>query len=88
MTTLEQHIEGFIKLGQYLRGIEVQSSEYTPLFDCIQKAQYHNGWFTQEYCLKALRAWGEVLQVDALQKWTNQYNFGATTSKNIGLILA
>ena len=88
MTTLEQHIEGFKKLGQYLRGIEAQSSEYAPLFDCIQKAHNHNGWFTQENCLKALRAWGEVLQVDALQKWTAQYNFGAIAPKNIGLILA
>lgn len=88
MTTVEQHIEGFKKLGQYLREIEAQSSEYALLFDCIQKAQHRNGWFTQENCLKALRAWGEVLQAEALQEWTSQYNFGATAPKNIGLILA
>lgn len=88
MTTVEQHIEGFKKLGQYLREIEAQSSEYTLLFDCIQKAQHCNGWFTQENCLKALRAWGEVLQTETLQEWTSQYNFGATAPKNIGLILA
>jgi hypothetical protein len=88
MTPVEQHIEGFKKLGQYLREIEAQTSEYAPLFECIQKAQHHNGWFTQENCLKALRAWGEVLQAGALQEWTSQYNFGATVPKNIGLILA
>ena len=88
MTPVEQHIEGFKKLGQYLREIEAQTSEYATLFECIQKAQHHNGWFTQENCLKALRAWGEVLQAGALQEWTSQYNFGATVPKNIGLILA
>ena len=88
MTPVEQHIEGFKKLGQYLRGIKAQTSEYAPLFECIQKAQHHNGWFTQEDCLKALGAWGEVLQARALQEWTSQYNFGATAPKNIGLILA
>ena len=88
MTTVEQHIEGFNKLGEYLCKIEIQSSEYTLLFDCIQKAQHHNGWFTQENCLKALRAWGKALQIEALQEWTRQYNFGVTAPKNIGLILA
>ncbi len=88
MTPVEQHIEGFKKLGQYLREIKAQTSEYAPLFVCIQKAQHHNGWFTQEDCLKALGAWGEVLQARALQEWTSQYNFGATAPKNIGLILA
>ena len=70
MTPVEQHIEGFKKLGQYLREIEAQTSEYAPLFECIQKAQHHNGWFTQENCLEALRAWGEVLHAGALQEWT------------------
>ena len=88
MTPVEQHIEGFRKLGQYLREIKAQTREYAPLFECIQKAQHHNGWFTQENCLKALRAWGKVLHAGSLQEWTSQYNFGATAPKNIGLILA
>ena len=88
MTPVEKHIEGFKKLGQYLREIKAQTSEYAPLFECIQKAQHNNGWFTQENCLKALRGWGELLQVGALQEWTSQYNFGLTAPKNVGLILA
>ena len=86
--SVEQYIEGFKKLGQYLREIDAGSSEYTPLFECIQKAYDRNGWFTLENCLNALRAWGEVLQAGALQEWTNQYNLGANAPKNIGLILA
>ena len=88
MTPVEQHIEGFKKLGQYIREIKAETSEYAPLFECIQKAQHNNGWFTQENCLKALRGWGELLQVGALQEWTSQYNFGLTAPKNVGLILA
>ena len=88
MTPVEKHIEGFKKLGQYLRGIKAHTSEYAPLFECIQKAQHNNGWFTQENCLKALRGWGEVLQAGALQEWTSHYNFGVTAPKNVGLILA
>lgn len=88
MTTIEQHIEGFEKLGQYLREIDINVKEYSSLFDCLRKAQQNNGWFTEENCLKALHAWGEVLQAEALQAWAKLYSFGATAPKNIGLILA
>ena len=88
MTTVEQHIEGFKKLGHYLQGITTDSNEYTPLFECIQNAQHRNGWFTQANCLKALTSWGETLQSSALQKWIKPYHFTARAPKTIGLILA
>ena len=39
MTSVEQHIEGFQKLGQYFRDIDEHSSQYVPLFECIQQVQ-------------------------------------------------
>lgn len=88
MTSVEQHIEGFQKLGQYFRDIDEHSSQYIPLFDCIQQAQNSNGWFTKDNCLKALYAWGEVLTPKALEKWSSQYSFKTNEPKTIGLILA
>lgn len=88
MTSLEQHIEGFNKLGHYLRGIDEDKSDYTPLFDCINKAKQANGWFTPSNCLNALKAWGDALTPAALSQWTTVYSFDEVEPKTVGLILA
>ena len=41
MTTVERHIEGFKKLGDYLRNIDKENTQYQALFDCIQNAKHH-----------------------------------------------
>ncbi|MGB1448368.1 MAG: acyl-CoA reductase [Flavobacteriaceae bacterium] len=88
MSTLEQHLEGFSQLGHYLREIDESSREYTPLFECLRKAEHSNGWFTKDNCLSALNAWGESLTKKALNQWVERYFFGETSPKTIGLILA
>lgn len=88
MSTLEQHLEGFRQLGHYLREIDESSSDYTPLFECLRKAEHTNGWFTKGNCLSALKAWGESLTKEALNQWVERYTFGETSPKTIGLILA
>lgn len=88
MTTLERHIEGFKKLGQYLREIDKENPEYQSLFDCIQQAQFHNGWFTEDACLSSLKSWGNQLSKKLLDQWIGQYKWEEKPSKQLGLVLA
>ena len=88
MGTLEQHIDGFIELGDYLCEINKEDARYAPLFDCLQKAEYTNGWFTQKNSLQALEAWGNALKEEKIKKWLRPYELPNHPPKNIGLILA
>ncbi len=88
MSTLEQHLDGFNKLGHYLRGIDERLDDYSSLFENIAKAEHNNGWFTKNNCLSALKAWGDVLTKANLINGWKAYSFGETSPKTIGLILA
>ncbi len=88
MTRVEQHIEGFKKLGLYLQEIDKENSTYQPLFDCIEQAKHRNGWFTEASCLFALKSWGEQLSVAALNQWISGYTREDRPAKRLGLVLA
>ena len=88
MTTVERHIEGFKKLGDYLRNIDKENTQYQALFDCIQNAKHHNGWFTETSCLQALKSWGELLSPASLEQWISAYTWEERPQKRLGLILA
>lgn len=88
MDILDQHIEGFIRLGDYLRSIKKEDKAYAPLFACIQKATQVNSWFTQKNCLLALKAWGETLQKADIEQWIKAYTLPHPQTKTVGLILA
>ena len=88
MEVLKSPLDGFIQLGEYLRTIRQEEERYTPLFDCLQKAEQVNGWFNQSNCLLALNAWGETLKKDNLAQWIAAYRLPNEKPKTIGLILA
>ena len=88
MDALTSQLDGFIQLGEYLREIHHEQERYSPLFDCLQKAEQVNGWFNQKNCLLALTTWGETLQADNLAQWTAAYQLPNEEPKTIGLILA
>lgn len=88
METLKQHIDGLIKLGQYLQSIRKEDAHYAPLFTCLEKANQTNGWFTQENCLHALETWGSVLTEENIIEWITPYPLPHTHAKTVGLILA
>ncbi len=88
MKPVKQHIEAFAKLGDYLRQIDTEQSNYAPLVKVIQQSKQTNGWFTEENCLNALKSWGKALNENALYEWTSAYLFSKKTPLNIGLVLA
>ena len=62
------------------------------LQEVVRKAGHHNGWFTSENVLYALKHWGELLTEDALTDWLKSYlkshDFNRNRPKIIGIIMA
>lgn len=97
---LEQRIEAFAKLGDFLKqfkpiGIKKhEDSEFNNLFfDAfkmqINRAQEYNGWFNKHNVLKAFESWSDALTLENLTKWTSNYNFNKeTNAKNVAIIMA
>ncbi len=92
---LQQRINAFAKLGSFLNGYlnyldkkTDEPTDYLTLQNAINKAQAHNGWFTQENILFSLTAWAEILTTENLQQWTNNYALLKNTTKNVAVIMA
>lgn len=57
-------------------------------YEAIVTRQFSfNGWFTKENVKSALTAWGALLSVENLEKWTANYAF-AKSPKRVGIIMA
>lgn len=81
---LKQRINAFVKLGEFLRKIEVE----TEAEKVLKKAQAENGWFTQENIKFALKSWSEALSEENLQQWVSNYKIEETTPKAIAVVMA
>lgn len=79
--------EGLVQLGAWMRG-EI-SGQGPDDADWLGQVEAHNGWFTPEMVRHSLRAHGEMLQPETLEKWWSHYSdiesFGAVA---VGCILA
>ena len=82
--TLNKRLDAFVKLGDFL------TQKDTRLEGMIASAQHYNGWFSPENTRKAIDAIASMLQEEALQTWTAQWQDQANISevKKVGLILA
>ncbi len=80
---LEKRIEAFVKLGNRL-----SEDIDKDLMSIIRLAQVHNPWFTENNCMKSLRAWGKVLTRDNLEKWIATYSLNPSQKKKVGIIMA
>lgn len=97
---LEQRIEAFAKLGEFLKQFSTvkieknDDSEFNRLFfDAfeiqINRAHEFNGWFNKPNVLKAFESWAEALTIKNLRKWTSNYTFKEDLEpKNIAIIMA
>ncbi len=93
---LQQRINAFAKLGSFLNEYlnflgektDDVSTGYLTLQNAINKAQAHNGWFTQENIVFSLTAWADALTLNNLQLWTSNYSFLKNTTKNVAVIMA
>ena len=96
---LQQRINAFVKLGEFLgqfskNGIEkkhhvVNNDTFFEGFkQQIQLAESHNGWFTQENILFALENWSNALKINNLKDWIEKYNFNNNGAKKIAIVMA
>ena len=84
MEYLDKKIQGFVKLGKYLRSKKIDSQ----LHDLIIKTENNNRWFTFKNSTKALKIWGNTLKKENIIKWLSKYNFEDKKVKKIGIIMA
>ncbi len=91
---LQQRINAFVKLGDFLNRFLTEQNQNTTLPDfedlnqVIKTAQAYNGWFIKDNILYALQSWAGALTLKNLEKWTNNYRFPDTQPKTIAVIMA
>ena len=98
---LQQRIRAFVQLGKVLKtigdsrpwpGFEVgvDQSEYEALDRQVEQSQLHNKWFTEKNVKKAMRAWGEQLTQENLDKWLEDYasDFENPIDETVGIVMA
>ena len=97
--TLEQRIDAFSKLGDFLSqfhssGLEINEELPTnelflePFRMQIKRAFESNGWFTNQNVTFAFNEWGRLLNKKSLNKWTSYYTLNNESSKSVGVIMA
>jgi hypothetical protein len=96
---LQQRINAFVKLGDFLsqfssEGFEKKDHiEHNDLFfegfkHQIKLAQEHNGWFTKENVIFALKGWSNQLTESNISKWLSTYTFHTENLKTIAIVMA
>ena len=99
MTGHNPNIQAFVKLGEFLgeccTAIENKTSMrgenlewFSKFSHTIETAHHHNGWFTQENLLFALKQWSLALSKDTLEHWLSNYDLSKNQTKRVALILA
>ena len=89
MSPLKDRIKALSEMGHFFRHISEKDCTYTPLFNAIDQAQTQNGWFQKTACLLALKAWGETLRLERIEKWLLPYGYEEQKNpKTIAVIMA
>ncbi|KAA3624414.1 MAG: acyl-CoA reductase [Flavobacterium sp.] len=79
---LQQRINGFVKLGRFI------TSEILENKEVINSASAHNGWFTRENIVFALKGWSEVLTEENLNKWLSAYSIPEKQPQTVAIVMA
>ncbi len=97
---LEQRINAFVKLGDFLSQFSNETIEKKDniehndlFFDGFKHqrklAEEHNGWFTIENIAFALKGWTESLTIENLNTWLKPYQMDrVSSSKLVAIIMA
>lgn len=98
---LENRIEAFARLGEFLRQFEISGSnvqdtnrlntKYFKRFEsAIRETNLHNPWFIEKFVRQAVTGIGRSLEKFKLQKWIEQYPELKSTKKKIsaGVVMA
>jgi len=96
---LEERIQAFVKLGDFLsqfstKGIvKKEDILHNDLFfdgfnHQIKLAKEHNGWFTDENILFSLSNWSKALVESNIKQFTKNYQFRSIEPKKVAIIMA
>lgn len=96
--TLENRINAFVKLGEFLSQFSVDSIKkkanilhndlFFEVFETqIKRAHETNGWFDVENVCFSLESWSQCLTRNNLEKWTSDYSL-KNEQKTIAIIMA
>lgn len=95
MSSLEQRIQAFVKLGEFLRGFDLENHgpgaetpERLEFRDAVERATLRNGWFTAENLKYALSTWGHELTEENLRNWVTPYSITDADPKVVAIIMA
>ncbi|MEQ5791665.1 acyl-CoA reductase [Muricauda sp. NFXS6] len=87
-------IAAFVKLGKYLTDFCDNCYSKTDEVDSelkkiVAQARHHNGWFTEDNILFALKQWGYLLTEENLKAWLSNYTFKKYSEpKTVGIVMA
>ncbi len=96
---LQQRINAFVTLGDFLSQFscnEFKQNDHIKHNDVffdgfkhqITLAGEHNGWFTKENIVFALKGWSSQLTRTNIEQWVSTYNFDKEPLKTIAIIMA
>ncbi len=92
---LDKRKKAFVTLGSFIRQflaadkpINCNKVFYSKLEAQVIQAVNHNGWFTKENVLFALKSWADVLTEKNVEKWVAAYDFSKVKIKTVGIVTA
>ena len=96
---LEQRINAFVKLGEFLDQfskesiVKKENIEHNDLFfdgfkHQIKLAEEHNGWFTKENMAFSINSWANALTKNNIDAWLSKYKIKEQTPKVVAIIMA
>lgn len=96
---LEQRINAFVKLGEFLDQFSKESIEkkehieHNDLFfdgfkHQLKLAKEHNGWFTKENMAFSINSWANALTKNNINAWLSKYKIKEQTPKVVAIIMA
>lgn len=96
---LQQRINAFIKLGEFLNqfqqidSVKNDTVEANDLFfdgfkHQLKLAEESNGWFTKKNIAFSLRNWADALTKSNINRWLSNYNIAVETPKTVAIIMA
>lgn len=94
VTTIDQKIDAFHKLGELFKDISDESKDslYQEWIEKFNKkivsAYQYNNWFTKDYILLSFKNWSKELVDKNLSFWINKYEKKDCSNKTIAIIMA
>jgi hypothetical protein len=82
---IEQRIAAFSKLGEKITEV-VNGADIQPLRAAISTSVVANGWFIEDFIIKALKAIAHNLEENKLKDLVSRYDL-SSSSKHVGVIM-